>query len=203
MKNNPEDIARVNSMLTDCVELMLHDVVCIVGADELRLMILTDSVGKRQLSAICDRAVEKELVFRMHKTDCQGRLPEVLCSLMPGLCRDDYALYVYDITDGTYRVHLVNRKTAEETEIRITDAVLLSMVANLPLLTSQAFFEKQALPFDRTKGKVRMPVNAMTTEQLRDQIKRAVADEYYEDAANIKKELEKRSKEHNSEEDPQ
>lgn len=203
MKNNPEDIARVNSMLTDCVELMLHDVVCIVGADELRLMILTDSVGKRQLSAICDRAVEKELVFRMHKTDCQGRLPEVLCSLMPGLCRDDYALYVYDITDGTYRVHLVNRKTAEETEIRITDAVLLSMVANLPLLTSHAFFEKQALPFDRAKGKVRMPVNAMTTEQLRDQIKRAVADEYYEDAANIKKELEKRSKEHNSEEDPQ
>ncbi len=92
MKNNPKDIARVNNMLTDCVELKLHDVVCIVGADELRLMILTDSVGKRQLSAICDRAVEKELVFRMHKTDCQGRLPEVLCSLMPGLCRDDYAL---------------------------------------------------------------------------------------------------------------
>ena len=53
MKNNPKDIARVNSMLTDCVELKLHDVVCIVGADELRLMILTDSVGKRQLSAIC------------------------------------------------------------------------------------------------------------------------------------------------------
>ena len=104
MKNNPEDIARVNNMLTDCVELKLHDVVCIVGADELRLMILTDSVGK--------------LVFRMHKTDCQGRLPEVLCSLMPGLCRDDYALYVYDITDGTYHVHLVNRRTAEETEIR-------------------------------------------------------------------------------------
>ena len=47
MKNNPEDIARVNSMLTDCVELKLHDVVCIVGADELRLMILTDSVGTR------------------------------------------------------------------------------------------------------------------------------------------------------------
>ena len=139
MKNNPEDIARVNNMLTDCVELKLHDVVCIVGADELRLMILTDSVGKRQLSAICDRAVEKELVFRMHKTDCQGRLPEVLCSLMPGLCRDDYALYVYDITDGTYHVHLVNRRTAEETEIRITDAVLLSMVANIPLLTSHAY----------------------------------------------------------------
>lgn len=203
MKNNPKDIARVNNMLTDCVELKLHDVVCIVGADELRLMILTDSVGKRQLSAICDRAVEKELVFRMHKTDCQGRLPEVLCSLMPGLCRDDYALYVYDIKDGTYHVHLVNRKTAEETEIRITDAVLLSMVANLPLLTSQAFFEKQALPFDQAKGKLRMPVNAMTTEQLREQIKRAVADEYYEDAANIKKELEKRSKEQGSEEAPQ
>ena len=181
MKNNPEDIARVNSMLTDCVELKLHDVVCIVGADELRLMILTDSVGKRQLSAICDRAVEKELVFRMHKTDCQGRLPEVLCSLMPGLCRDDYALYVYDITD----------------------AVLLSMVANIPLLTSHAFFEKQALPFDQAKGKLRMPVNAMTTEQLREHIKRAVADEYYEDAANIKKELEKRSKEQGSKEDPQ
>ena len=82
----------------------------------------------------------------MHKTDCQGRLPEVLCSLMPGLCRDDYALYVYDITDGTYHVHLVNRRTAEETEIRITDAVLLLMVANIPLLTSHAFFEKQALP---------------------------------------------------------
>ena len=192
MKNNPKDIARVNNMLTDCVELKLHDVVCIVGADELRLMILTDSVGKRQLSAICDRAVEKELVFRMHKTDCQGRLPEVLCSLMPGLCRDDYALYVYDITDGTYHVHLVNRRTAEETEIRITDAVLLSMVANIPLLTSHAFFEKQALP-----------VNAMTTEQLREHIKRAVADEYYEDAANIKKELEKRSKEQGSKEDPQ
>ena len=194
MKNNPEDIARVNNMLTDCVELKLHDVVCIVGADELRLMILTDSVGKRQLSAICDRAVEKELVFRMHKTDCQGRLPEVLCSLMPGLCRDDYALYVYDITDGTYHVHLVNRRTAEETEIRITDAVLL---------TSHAFFEKQALPFDQAKGKLRMPVNAMTTEQLREHIKRAVADEYYEDAANIKKELEKRSKEQGSEEAPQ
>lgn len=187
MKNNPKDIARVNSMLTDCVELKLHDVVCIVGADELRLMILTDSVGKRQISAICDRAVEKELVFRMHKTDCQGRLPEVLCSLMPGLCRDDYALYVYDITDGTYHVHLVNRRTAEETEIRITDAVLLSMVANIPLLTSHAFFEKQALPFDQAKGKLRMPVNAMTTEQLREHIKRAVADEYYEDAANIKR----------------
>ena len=33
MKNNPKDIARVNNMLTDCVELKLHDVVCIVGAD--------------------------------------------------------------------------------------------------------------------------------------------------------------------------
>lgn len=122
---------------------------------------------------------------------------------MPGLCRDDYALYVYDITDGTYHVHLVNRRTAEDTEIRITDAVLLSMVANIPLLTSHAFFEKQALPFDQAKGKLRMPVNAMTTEQLREHIKRAVADEYHEDAANIKKELEKRSKEQGSEEAPQ
>lgn len=43
----------------------------------------------------------------------------------------------------------------------------------------------------------------MTTEQLREHIKRAVADEYYEDAANIKKELEKRSKEQGSKEDPQ
>lgn len=158
MKNSPEDIARVNSMLTDCVELMLHDVVCIVGADELRLMILTDSVGKRQLSAICDRAVEKELVFRMHKTDCQGRLPEVLCSLMPGLCRDDYALYVYDITDGTYRVHLVNRKTAEETEIRITDAVLLSMVANLPLLTSQAFSRSRPCRLTEPRARSECPL---------------------------------------------
>ena len=42
-----------------------------------------------------------------------------------------------------------------------------------------------------------------STEQLREHIKRAVADEYYEDAANIKKELEKRSKEQGSEEAPQ
>ena len=59
------------------------------------------------------------------------------------------------------------------------------------------------LPFDQAKGKLRMPVNAMTTKQLREHIKRAVADEYYEDAANIKKELEKRSKEQGSKEAPQ
>lgn len=75
MKNNPKDIARVNNMLTDCVELKLHDVVCIVGADELRLMILTDSVGKRQLSAICDRAVERNSCFACTRPTARDACP--------------------------------------------------------------------------------------------------------------------------------
>lgn len=184
------------------VEVVLHDVTTLAGSDSIRLLMLTDLSGKRQMSIFCDKATERDLMIRkLRRVDCKHRLPEVLCSLVPNLNADHFFLQVHAIEDGVYQVQLVNRLASTMIPIRITDAVLLAQVASLHLFVDRGFFEQQSAPYDPKSKRVALPMNIMSMKELRERFARAVAEEKYEDAAHLKKEIARRHKPHDPEEE--
>ena len=165
----------------------------IVGSEDLGLLILTDVAKERQITIVCDKAMAIQLELRMkHIPITKIMLPEVLCSLLKNNMSFNFELIIDNIVDGQYRTVVYNKETMESLLIRASDAVLLSIVANIPLYIEAGLMQRQSVIYKENARGVSLPVNTISDEMLQAALDKAIADENYELASHLRDEKRRR-----------
>ena len=183
----------------DCVmtkeRLIFKGVSEIVGTEDLGLLILTDEAKERQITIVCDKAMAVQLELRIKKIPITRiMLPEVLCRMLKNNGGLDYELLIDNIIDGQYRTILYDKETMDTLLIRDSDAVLLSIVANIPLYIEAGLMRRQSVMYNENAKGVSLPVNTISDEMLQAALDKAIADENYELASHLRDEKKRRTK---------
>ena len=158
------------------------------------VIMLTDERETRCLNIICDKTMSQQLQIRTGHLDiCNCLLPEVLMKFL-----GDYVpvkkleINIQNILDGQYLVGLMNTDNYAIHRIRLSDAVLLHLIADVPLYIDEQLMKMQSSPYTENQTKLSIPLNTLETEKLKEELQRAIEDEDYRLASNIKEELNKR-----------
>ena len=171
------------------VKLKFKSVSEILGTDEIGLLILTDENEARQIAMPCDRSMIYQFGLRLNRAPVVGRLlPEVLWHVISMHSDHTFEILITDIIEGQYRALLVDVETQEPVSLRMSDAILLSYIAKLPIWIDRQLMEKQSVPYDREARGVAIPVNTISTEMLQDALDKAVEEEKYELASHLRDE---------------
>lgn len=165
----------------------------VVGTEDLGLLILTDEANERQITIVCDKAMAVQLELRVKKIPITKiMLPEVLCGLLKN--NMDIELVIDDIVDGQYRTLLYTKDTGQPVVIRASDAVLFSLVGNIPLYIEAGLMKRQSVMYMENSRGVSLPVNTISDKMLQAALDKAIADENYELASHLRDEKKRRQK---------
>lgn len=177
-------------------QLKFKSISQIVGAEGLSVIILTDTEEQRALTVVCDHAMTEQLRLRMALSDQRHMLlPEVLISmLLSEGSIEDYELMIYDVADGQYKVSLLNKLTLTLRPIRMSDAVLLALISDIPLYIDQNLMTRQSSPYQPDAPGIQIPINTLETKRLNEELEKAVSEENYRLASFIQKEIKRREK---------
>ena len=168
--------------------LRFENVQHLVGGEGMAVIILTDEERKRALSVVCDEPMSQQLQMRIaNPKACRNMLPETLLGLLP----ESYEMLVCGLLDGQYQVMLMNG-IGDSVRLRMSDAVLLSLISDIPLYIEDNLMERQCTPFDERAQKIAIPINTMDLSRLQSALADAVENENYELASQLRDEINKR-----------
>lgn len=178
------------------LQLKFKSIAQIVGSDGLSVIVLTDLGEEKGLSVVCDKAMTDQLSLRLALNEQRYQLlPEVLVSMLLSEGNiDDYELMVYDVADGQYKVSLMNKLTLALRPIRMSDAVLLSLISSIPLYIDEGLMMRQSSPYRPESDGIHIPINTLETHRLNEELEKAIGEENYRLASFIHKELQRREK---------
>lgn len=173
--------------------LKMQEISEIVGSDGLSVVVLTDEAKKSAVNIVIDHAMMVQLNLRRSKVRETGlMLPEVLVSMFQVSKDQGYELMIYDVSEGQYKVTLLCRRTMAMHPIRISDAVLLSFISGIPLYMDDNLLYRQSSPYSSNKEGISIPINVIDLGQLKVALEKAIADEDYRLAGQLKKEIDSR-----------
>lgn len=176
------------------LQLVYKSIGEIVGSEELAVITLTDTAEQRAINFVCDHVTKYQLqMHTLQDGSCYNHLPEVLLSMLNDYVKSaKMEMTIYDIKDGQYQVTLMNVDTFSIRKIRMSDAVLLSMISDVPLYIDEALMERQCIPFQEANTRISIPINTLDIDKLKEALDKAVDEENYRLASVIKDELSRR-----------
>lgn len=183
------------NMKMERISLRYRSLSEIVGsADGMSIITLTDESEKRALNIICDKTMAAQLQLRSEQVAiCKSLLPEVLTAMLQEYVDlKDLEITVYDIRDGQYLVSLMNSDNYFIRQIRMSDAILLHVISNIPISIDKKLMQAQSVPFRPNVERVSIPINVLETDKLREELGKAVEEEDYRLASYINEELKRR-----------
>ena len=165
----------------------------IVGSDDLAILVLTDMERENQLTIVCDKAMAVQLELRDKQIPIRDiMLPEVMGRVITQWGGLDLEMLIYDLNDGQYQTVVVNRLTQEMMPVRASDAVLLHVAARLPLFIDESLMARQSVRYVAKAQGVAIPVNSLSDDMLDSALQKAISEENYELASQIRDEKLKR-----------
>ena len=166
----------------------------IVESDGLAIITLTDQSATRALNIICDETMRNPLQMRAKRLDiCSMMLPEVMTQFLADYVNvKKMEITVFDIKDGQYLATLMNTDNLSIRQIRMSDAILLHVIADVPMYIDEKLMKSQSVAFQPDETRVSIPINTLDTEKLEAELTKAVEEENYRLAAYIKEELNRR-----------
>ncbi len=183
------------NMKMERISLRYRSLSEIVGsADGMSIITLTDESEERALNIICDKTMAAQLQLRSEQVAiCKSLLPEVLMAMLQEYVDlKDLEITVYDIRDGQYLVSLMNSDNYFIRQIRMSDAILLHVISNIPISIDKKLMQAQSVPFRPNVERVSIPINVLETDKLREELGKAVEEEDYRLASYINEELKRR-----------
>lgn len=168
----------------------------IVGGDGMAVIILTDMDEKRAISVVCDGAMMYQIGIRKSDNKEKSKfLPEVMASMLCDFTDiTRFEINIHNIVDGEYKTTIMNIDTLDLHQIRLSDAILLSIVANVPIYIDSQLMYKQSSFYRGASDRMAIPINTLDTEKLKEELGKAVENEDYRLASQIKEELSKRER---------
>ena len=176
------------------VRLIFKSVTEIVGSDDVGLLILVDEQQQRQLTIPCDRNMLYQFSLRVQKVPITNRmLPEVLWQVIRSQTMLRFEILINDLIEGQYRAVLYNVETLEPILIRISDAMLLAYVSDIPIYIDEKLMKKQSVKHVHNAQGMSIPVNTLTDEMLKKALNKAIEEEHYELASLLRDEMTRRN----------
>ena len=177
----------------DKVRLNIKSVLSIADGDDTALITLVDEAEERQVSILCDRATVERFEYRTkHRAESQKLIPEALSAVVRMKGGSPLEILIIGLYDGQYQVVLNARDLSDFVPIRASEAILLSMVANIPIYIEANLMKLQAVPYKKNETGIPLPMNVLSLDMLKKAMKQAVEDENYELASHLRDELKKR-----------
>lgn len=171
------------------LQLRFENIQEIVGGDHLSVIMLTDEARKRAISLICDEVMTHQILMRLQARDtCKNMLPEALVGMLPG----QYEMMIYGVHDGQYQVVLADKEFEKSQRIRISDAILLSIISGYPIYIEETLMNQQSMPFEEHARGVAIPINTMDKKRLNFALEQAIHNENYELASKLRDEIKRR-----------
>lgn len=178
------------------VQLFFREMAQIAGSEGISVVVLSDSAGCWALTIICDEPMTQQLLVRFnHLPGEHQMLPEVLTQMLfitTATSSEDYELLTYDVAEGQYKTVLVSHTTGHSIPLRMSDALLLSTLAKIPLFMEERLFQRQRSLFTPHTSGLVIPINTIGLEQLNEELKKAIAEENYRLASSLHEEIKKR-----------
>jgi len=154
---------------------------------------MTDEAMLRQVTIVCDKSMAVQIELRVKRLPItQLMLPEVLCKALNASGGQRFEILIDDIISGQYHAMLNDTYTLDTLLIRASDAVLLSLVSEVPIYIDSTLMKRQSVPYDKYARGVSLPVNTISDEMLQVALDKAVADENYELASHLRDEQKRR-----------
>ena len=79
------------------------------------------------------------------------------------MLRSSYEMLIVGVYDGQYQVMMMDTANGESRRIRMSDAVLLSIISHIPLYIEDRLMKQQSVAFDEHATGVAIPINSMET----------------------------------------
>lgn len=159
------------------------------GGDGMGVIILTDMQRMHAITVVCDEPMMQQMYQRAQNPKlCHAMLPEALVSLLPS----KYELMVFGLFQGQYQVVLMSEK-GDTARLRMSDAVLLMMISDIPLYIEENLMKRQSTAFDETATGIAIPINTMDEPRLQMALKHAIDEENYELASQLRDEIKRRN----------
>lgn len=180
-----------------------------VNVDDMAIIMLTDVEEKRQVSILCDMDSKYNIDLRTHAVRIVSEdggvlgpppeeltrlmLPEVLCSIINYMTDLQLQVVITNVYDGRYQAVIEDVNTGTTFPVRASDAVLLAVSnKHVPLLIEEALWDYQSLPLMKDSAGVALPINTLTEDMLNASLERAIENEHYEQAKQLKEEIDRR-----------
>ncbi|MGM9704651.1 MAG: bifunctional nuclease domain-containing protein [Prevotella sp.] len=177
--------------------LVFKNISDIVGSD-MCIIVLTDKTEERQISIVCDDHTRYQFALRMSGAPVVNKLlPEVLLRFMHPE-DDGLRVIIHSVTDGQYNAVLCNENTNQSASIRISDAVLLSFISDVPLYVENELYRRQSVPYCSGRQGLSIPINTISNAMLQDALDKAIQSENYELASQIRNEQQRRQQSNQS-----
>lgn len=171
------------------IRLRFENLQQVKGSDFMGVILLTDEDRLNVISVVCDEAMSQQLTLRLQsKPLCRTMLPEALV----GLLSSKYEMMVYGLYQGQYQVVLMSCQ-GETARLRMSDAVLLMLISDIPLYIEENLMKRQSTPYDETAKGIAIPINTMDEPRLKMALQHAIDDENYELASQLRDEINRRS----------
>lgn len=177
------------------VRLVFRGTMEIAGSENVGLILLANEEGTKQLNVLCDKHMLYEFAVRKHP-DRQNRhlIAESVWSLFSQLTDERCHILIHGIAHEQYQCIIVAEPSLLSTPIRMSDAVLLATITEMPILMDAALFERQSLPATDQEESVSLPINTVSAHLLQKALDKAIEDEDYEMASRLRDEISRRSK---------
>ena len=105
-----------------------------------------------------------------------------------------FQVVINDLVDGQYKTLLYMPDILQAIPIRASDAILLAHFADIPIFIEEGLLLRQSVPYKEESVAVSVPVNVITTDMLKKALDKAISEENYEHASQLRDELQRRSK---------
>lgn len=175
-------------------QLVFKGISEIVGGNGMAVIVLTDVDEKRAISVVCDSAMKYQIGMRNSDTNVTGKfLPEVMTRMLGDFTDiGRYEITIHGIVGGEYKTAVMNADTFDLHQIRISDAVLLSLITGIPIYIDTQLMYRQSSIYNGKSDRMSIPINTLDTDKLKEELDKAVETENYRLASQIKEELNKR-----------
>lgn len=175
------------------IHLKYKGITEIVGSDKLGLIVLTDEQEEMQLSIVCDTHMEAQFALRSGDAPIVKKLlPEVLWQIINKQTALHLEILIKGINNGQYDVTIHNADNNMEVPVRASDGILLSSVSDIPIYIDETLMLRQAVPFRKGARGMSLPINTISDGMLQSAMQKAIAEENYELASQLRDEEKRR-----------
>lgn len=171
-------------------------------------LVLGEVNGRRRLPIIIGGFEAQAIAIEIEKmTPSRPLTHDLFKTLTDSFGISVQEVIIYNLVDGIFYGKIIcgDGKRAAEIDARTSDAIAIAVRFNCPIYTYEFILAKAGIMIEgndfvfleNSEGLEKVPVtnpsfNALTEDQLKEQLKTALAEEAYEKAAKIRDELSKR-----------
>ena len=186
------------------VELVVTDILCKASDDRAYVMILKERDGNRKIMVAIGVNEAQAIAFALKGIATKRPIThDLFRSLANALGATMKCATIGKISDGTFYSQLLYQQGDAICQIdsRTSDAVAIALRAGAPIYIDEELLNRVGV-HDVFNGAISVPISVADTDTLRTVLDKAVKEENYELAMKIKEEIDSRTNEEFSTDEP-